>query len=538
MDRAPLTSAAQPSYGTTARGGRKLPVRPNAGWFRKQPRATNSPALHPAGSPAMDSTLSRSGLGKPAQARADVARSDRKDIHPLSKDRTAKFLYHMLNPASRTTQAVFYRGFTAFLIIGNVLLFILASFVSFGPGFANFCDISDAATSCVFLVDYVARVYRAPLQHSLRQYGSCEARMRYCVSGAALVDALATFPFFIDLLVPGTEFISFAWVRIFRMFLLFRTNQLASAVRTCLRVLWVNRQILTVSMVLVFFMLLLTSSLLWAVASEEERERNDMKNVVSAMFLALLMLTGQGTPDPPMSWQLQLVVAVTACLSVPFFAVPAAMLTWGFEGEAARLAATEHLRRDRERVYGKDEDLCSSSSSDDDDMLEEYLDGLAGDDEVDEDIQNRALAFFANPENKFKQNRELVRSAKDFFTGNLAAEEERKQCQHVLKQDALSLLRSAAVPLDTGYDGEDDEEAELGEKMQKFVQFVEQHVDAVPRAVEEEPKAAPEAAADVSAVVAEMRALRSELSKSATAADVQALRDEVAALREQIARQS
>ena len=31
------------------------------------------------------------------------------------------------------------------------------------------------------------------------------------------------------------------------------------------------------------------------------------------------------------------VVMLTAFLSVPFFAVPAAMLTWGFEGEAQRL---------------------------------------------------------------------------------------------------------------------------------------------------------------------------------------------------------
>ena len=33
----------------------------------------------------------------------------------------------------------------------------------------------------------------------------------------------------------------------------------------------------------------------------------------------------------------QAVVALTACFSIAFFAIPASMLTWGFEAEAERL---------------------------------------------------------------------------------------------------------------------------------------------------------------------------------------------------------
>ena len=51
-----------------------------------------------------------------------------------------------------------------------------------------------------------------------------------------------------------------------------------------------------------------------------------------------------------LSPQMRLVVVFTALLSVPFFAVPAAMLTWGFEGEAERLAHREHRRVVRAKV--------------------------------------------------------------------------------------------------------------------------------------------------------------------------------------------
>ena len=36
-------------------------------------------------------------------------------------------------------------------------------------------------------------------------------------------------------------------------------------------------------------------------------------------------------------WYTQSVVGITACFSIAFFAIPASMLTWGFEAEAERL---------------------------------------------------------------------------------------------------------------------------------------------------------------------------------------------------------
>ena len=76
-------------------------------------------------------------------------------------------------------------------------------------------------------------------------------------------------------------------------------------------------------------MLLVTSSLLYVVADEQTKEDNEFHSIPEAMYLAVLMLTGQGTPDGELSPPMRLVVVFTAFLSVPFFAVPAAMLTLG-----------------------------------------------------------------------------------------------------------------------------------------------------------------------------------------------------------------
>jgi hypothetical protein len=62
-----------------------------------------------------------------------------------------------------------------------------------------------------------------------------------------------------------------------------------------------------------------------------------------ACMRACVQATLEGALDPAV----RLVVLLTAFLSVPFFAVPAAMLTWGFEGEAAMLVAQEQERQKR-----------------------------------------------------------------------------------------------------------------------------------------------------------------------------------------------
>ena len=68
-------------------------------------------------------------------------------------------------------------------------------------------------------------------------------------------------------------------------------------------------------------MLLVTSSLLYVVADEQTKEDNAFHSIPEAMYLAVLMLTGQGTPDGELSPPMRLVVVFTAFLSVPFFAV-------------------------------------------------------------------------------------------------------------------------------------------------------------------------------------------------------------------------
>ena len=62
------------------------------------------------------------------------------------------------------------------------------------------------------------------------------------------------------------------------------------------------------------------------------------------------MLTGQGEPDGELTTLLKSLCAFTAIFSVAMVAIPASMLTFGFEIEAQRLVLKRRERRLRRRI--------------------------------------------------------------------------------------------------------------------------------------------------------------------------------------------
>ena len=458
--------------------------------FRRYSMDTATPYV------AMEGLLQRHAS---AQRVGKASPTARKGIRTHSNSTLAQ----MLSSSSKARHATIYRTFLAALIVFSVLLFIVETLPQLRVYSSTFF-VLDGIISTFFLVDYSLRLYAAYGHYRLRPLGPIMSRLRWLVTWESVFDAASTFPFFYDLLDGERTLISFAWVRVFRVFLLFRTSATARAVNTCVRVLVVNRQILAVSLALVVFMLLVTSSLLFVAADEQFMEENDFYSIPGAMFLAVMMLTGQGTPEGDLTAGMRIVVVLTAILSVPFFAVPAAMLTWGFEGEAQRLATHERRRRMRREIYGQHLSAVISSSSSEGEDLQEYLEGLGGgaDDER-ATLERRALDFFSTPNNAPA----AAAAASPLLpkAAQLAAElgEARAQAARVRqqKEDALLLVESAEEELSAA----DAKHLEL--KLQRFA-----------RAIASDGGARKQAHAE-------------QQSSDALRQDVEALRHEVALLR-------
>lgn len=116
------------------------------------------------------------------------------------------------------------------------------------------------------------------------------------------------------------------------------------------------------------------------------------------MYLSTLMLTGQGGPEGELPWYTKGVVLLTGLFSIGMFAIPASMLTWGFEAEAHRLAKrsyqlTRISSQQQHTTTEQHNDSDSWSSAEDDYSTdEEYVKIISGGgDNEDDDDNDKAI---------------------------------------------------------------------------------------------------------------------------------------------------
>lgn len=162
--------------------------------------------------------------------------------------------------------------------------------------------------------------------------------------------------------------------------------------------LYFNREILYVAGLLGMYLVVVTSILMYYLRPRGKDvdlvdDITDFESIAKTMVLSTLMLTGQGGPSGDLPWYTQCVVLLTGVFSVAMFAIPASMLTWGFEAEAERLGAKAKKRamaKRRGEVYISETSSSSSNSSDISgfgDLStsdEEYMRIIGGDDDDDD----------------------------------------------------------------------------------------------------------------------------------------------------------
>jgi voltage-gated potassium channel len=296
------------------------------------------------------------------------------------------------------------------LILGNAVAFVVATIPTVGHD--DIFYTIEAASSGLFLIEYALRVYVAPEDPRYERGGAAAARLRYAATPRAIIDAAATFPFFVELAtaraLPNTTVL-----RLLRVFRILKTGRATRAVSSIYRVLWYNAEVLSVGGILAALLIFFTAMLLYYLRPRDGAAEQiaEFESLPATLYLALLMLCGQGQPDGPLPWYTQAVVALTACFSIAFFAIPASMLTWGFEAEAERLFKKAVQRR-RKKMRAAAENRAMSDSSDEEDAGEEewheYEGVVMGDDDSENEDEDPAAAAA-------RAEAEAARMAADLF---------------------------------------------------------------------------------------------------------------------------
>lgn len=317
------------------------------------------------------------------------------------------YVYDMLNPRSHQPHARIFKHFIASVILIDLTLYVLSTDPKYMKGVERheFFALTEAITSSIFMVEYLLRLVTCVESRRFKKYGQVVGRLRYLVTMPALIDAAATFPFFIELIF-GVDLPTLTFLRAFRLLRILKTNAFSKALSAVYRVIYYNREILWVAFIVCIFLVLVTAFLMYYLRPREPTEDSaDFSSIGATMYLSTLMLTGQGGPDGDLPWYTKGVVLLTGVFSIGMFAIPASMLTWGFEAEAERLAARAIQKaREKRKKAGEAGEYYSSttsssssaysggwhSSSSLDTSDEEYARVIAGDDEE----EDKLMAMF------------------------------------------------------------------------------------------------------------------------------------------------
>jgi hypothetical protein len=181
---------------------------------------------------------------------------------PSERLRPKSLLFTLLNPRSRQWQAIWFKSFISTVILVDLIIFVLSTEPNLSDEQKTLCHTWEGATSTIFLIEYLARIYAVIEAKKYGEFGPFWGRVHFVTNMASIVDALAILPFFLEL-VTGWNLPTLTFLRAFRLLRILKTNGMVRATDAVYRVIYYNRQILYVALFVCIFMILVTSVLMY-----------------------------------------------------------------------------------------------------------------------------------------------------------------------------------------------------------------------------------------------------------------------------------
>jgi len=160
--------------------------------------------------------------------------------------------------------------------------------------------IVKGVSSCIFLVEYLAWVTVCIENKRFAEYGPFWGRLRWMCTFHAVIYVMATAPFFI-FLITGWNLPNFTYLRIFRVLRIMKTEAYSRAFSACYRVIYFNREILSVGILICFFLVVGSSVLICYCRPHYigNGDKGDIalpfQSIPLTLYLSVLILTGQDT---------------------------------------------------------------------------------------------------------------------------------------------------------------------------------------------------------------------------------------------------
>jgi voltage-gated potassium channel len=226
-------------------------------------------------------------------------------------------------PGDRLAQYV--HAFLMFLIVLSVTAVVLESVPSLQEEFGIQFFIVEIVTIMVFTVEYALRLWASVDYPPYRHMPPFQARLRFSLTGGAIVDLLTILPFYLSLFLEGD-------LRVFIVFRLLRFLKLARyspGVRSLYEAVYEERRALAACLVILTGLVIAAASVMHLV--ERHAQPDKFGTIPDAMWWAVITLATVGYGDVvPITPLGKVVASVTALMGLVMIALPVGIVATAF----------------------------------------------------------------------------------------------------------------------------------------------------------------------------------------------------------------
>lgn len=219
--------------------------------------------------------------------------------------------------------------FIVALIILNVIAVMLETVKSIHDRYEKFFFYFDTISVIIFTVEYVLRVWSS--NHEEKYQGAVKGRLKYMVSGAAIIDLMAILPSYIHVIV-GLDLRVLRMLRLLRFFRLFRLTAYTKPAHMIKSVFRKRANELGLSFILAVFLIIIASCIIYFAEHQYPSEQESkFTSIPETIWWAVVSLTTTGYGDMvPLTNAGKIMASIIMLTGVAFFALPAGIITAGF----------------------------------------------------------------------------------------------------------------------------------------------------------------------------------------------------------------